>query len=45
MIDLIKGLGGLEAIAISHPYYYTTMIELSAAFGRIPIYLHAADKQ
>lgn len=43
MVDLIKGLGGLKAIAISHPHYYTTMIEWSRAFGGIPIYLNAAD--
>jgi glyoxylase-like metal-dependent hydrolase (beta-lactamase superfamily II) len=45
IVELIKGLGGLKAIAISHPHYYTTMTEWSAAFGGIPVYLHAADKQ
>ncbi|MET0879852.1 MAG: MBL fold metallo-hydrolase [Tardiphaga sp.] len=45
MVDLIKGVGGLKAIAISHPHYYTTMVEWSRAFGGIPIYLHAADKE
>jgi hypothetical protein len=44
-IDLLEGLGGLAAIAISHPHYYTTMVEWSHAFGRIPIYLHEADRQ
>jgi len=44
-IDLIEGLGGLVAIAISHPHYYTTMVEWSHAFGRSPIYLHEADRQ
>ena len=44
MIDLIHGLGGLTAIAISHPHYYTTMLEWSRAFGGIPIYLHEADR-
>jgi len=42
---LIEGLGGLKAIAISHPHYYTCMVEWSAAFGGIPIHLHAADKK
>jgi glyoxylase-like metal-dependent hydrolase (beta-lactamase superfamily II) len=37
--------GGLEAIAISHPHFYTGMVEWSRAFGGIPIYLHAADRQ
>jgi glyoxylase-like metal-dependent hydrolase (beta-lactamase superfamily II) len=41
----IKKRGGLTAIAISHPHYYSTMLEWSAAFGGIPVYLHAADQQ
>jgi len=44
-IDLLKGLGGVAAIAISHPHYYTTMVEWSHALGGIPIHLHAADRQ
>jgi hypothetical protein len=44
-VELIKGLGGLCHIAISHPHYYTTMLEWSRAFGDIPIHLHAADRQ
>lgn len=45
MVDIIKGLGGLKAVAISHPHYYTTMVEWSRAFGGIPIYIHAADRE
>jgi hypothetical protein len=44
-IDLLKGLGGVAAIAISHPHYYTTMVEWSRALGGVPIHLHAADRQ
>src|SRR5699024_129896 len=44
-IDIIKALGGLDAIAISHPHYYSSMVEWSRAFGDIPIYLHEADRQ
>ena len=40
----IKGLGGIKAMAISHPHFYTTMGEWSRAFGNTPIHLHAADK-
>jgi hypothetical protein len=40
---LVRGLGGLHAIAISHPHYYTTMQDWAAAFGA-PIHLHAADR-
>jgi hypothetical protein len=41
---LIHNLGGLSAIAISHPHYYTTMQDWAAAFGA-PVHLHAADRQ
>ncbi|HEY4249661.1 MAG TPA: MBL fold metallo-hydrolase [Roseomonas sp.] len=44
MAALIQGLGGLSAIAISHPHYYTTMVEWSRRFGDVPVHLHAADK-
>ncbi|CAF0985686.1 unnamed protein product [Adineta steineri] len=39
-IDFINGLGGLTAIAISHPHFFTTMIDWSHTFGDVPIYLH-----
>jgi hypothetical protein len=42
-VTLIKGLGGLKAIAISHPHFYTTMVEWARAFD-CPIHLNAADK-
>jgi hypothetical protein len=44
-VTLIKGLGGVAAIAISHPHFYTTMVEWSRAFGDAPIHLHAADQR
>jgi glyoxylase-like metal-dependent hydrolase (beta-lactamase superfamily II) len=44
-IALINGLGGLKGIGISHPHFYTTMVEWSLAFGGVPIHLHAADKR
>jgi hypothetical protein len=43
--DILHGLGGVAAIAISHPHYYTTMVEWSRAFGDVPIYLHTADRE
>lgn len=36
--------GGIDAIAISHPHYYSTMVEWSRAF-EAPIHLHAADRE
>lgn len=44
-IERINSLGGIRAIAISHPHYYSAMIEWSEAFGGVPIYLHAADSE
>jgi hypothetical protein len=44
-IEMIKAMGGIKGIAISHPHYYTTMIEWSEAFGGVPIHLHAADRK
>ena len=41
----VERLGGLRAIAISHPHYYSSMVAWSRAFGGVPIYLHAADRQ
>jgi glyoxylase-like metal-dependent hydrolase (beta-lactamase superfamily II) len=44
-VELISGLGGLRGIAISHPHYYSAMLEWSAAFDDVPIFLHAADRE
>lgn len=44
LVEVIRALGGISAIAISHPHYYTTMLEWSRAFGGVPIHLHAADR-
>lgn len=41
---LIHSLGGLKAIAISHPHYYSTMQDWAAEFNA-PIYLHANDRR
>jgi hypothetical protein len=43
-LQAVKALGGISAIAISHPHYYSSMIEWSRAFDA-PIYLHADDRQ
>ncbi|MDN5914511.1 MAG: MBL fold metallo-hydrolase [Pseudonocardia sp.] len=41
----IRELGGVAAIALSHPHYYSTMATWSRALGDIPIYVHARDEQ
>lgn len=43
-ITLVNGLGGLSALAISHPHFYTSMNRWSEAFGA-PVHLHADDRE
>jgi hypothetical protein len=45
MLSLVRVEGGIAAIAISHPHFYASMVDWSHAFGGVPIYLHAADRQ
>lgn len=40
---VMRALGGLAGIAISHPHYYSTMVEWGRAFD-CPVWLHAADR-
>ena len=39
----LRAHGGVRAIAISHPHYYSSMVEWSRAFDA-PVFLHAADR-
>ncbi|WP_204322625.1 hypothetical protein, partial [Streptococcus pneumoniae] len=43
-VEIIRSFGGLKAIALSHPHYYSAM----AQWGRIfdcPVLVHEADRQ
>ena len=40
----VRAAGGIRAIAISHPHYYSGMVEWSRAFGGVPILVHADDR-
>jgi hypothetical protein len=40
----IRDLGGIAAIAISHPHYYSALADWAAAFDA-RVYLHAADRK
>lgn len=44
-MEIISALGGLRGIAISHPHFYSAMLEWSAAFDGAPIFLHGADRE
>jgi glyoxylase-like metal-dependent hydrolase (beta-lactamase superfamily II) len=39
----VERRGGLAAIAVSHPHFYSSIVEWSRALGGVPIYLHADD--
>jgi hypothetical protein len=41
----IEDLGGVADIAVSHPHYYTTMVEWSRAFSNAPVHLHEAERK
>lgn len=43
-VDAVQRLGGLAAIAISHPHFYGVMRTWSRAFGGAPIWIHEADR-
>ncbi len=43
-VEAIRKVGGIRAIAISHPHYYSSMVEWSRCFDA-PVYLHAADRR
>jgi hypothetical protein len=43
-IAAVRERGGIAAIAISHPHFYSAMVAWGRAF-EAPIYLHAADRR
>lgn len=38
----LDAIGGIDAIAVSHPHFYSTMIEWAQSFD-VPIHIHADD--
>jgi hypothetical protein len=44
-VRLIRGLGGIAAIAVSHPRHLSSVVEWSHAFGGAPVHLHTADRR
>ncbi|WP_406945921.1 MBL fold metallo-hydrolase [Halobacillus sp. SY10] len=43
-VDVICALGGIDAIAISHPHYYSRMTDWAEAFDAL-VYLHQDDRE
>lgn len=44
IVNEVTRLGGLKAIAISHPHFYSCMVEWAQRFDA-PIYLHESNRQ
>jgi glyoxylase-like metal-dependent hydrolase (beta-lactamase superfamily II) len=44
-VEAIKGLGGIQAIAVSHPHTIGSLVEYSRAFDNAPIYWHADNRE
>jgi hypothetical protein len=44
LVAQVRELGGITAIAISHPHFYGSMIDWAHAFDA-PVYIHSADRQ
>ena len=44
-LEAVRARGEVRAIAISHPHYYSGMVEWSRALGGVPILLHEADRE
>jgi glyoxylase-like metal-dependent hydrolase (beta-lactamase superfamily II) len=44
IVARVSAEGGIAAIAISHPHYYSAMVEWAHAFG-CPIHLHEAERK
>ena len=42
--DAVRAAGGIQAIAISHPHYYATMVDWAHRFG-VPVLIHADDRR
>lgn len=43
-VSAMNALGGLSAIAISHPHFHSGSVAWSRAFNNIPIYIHAGNR-
>lgn len=44
VVEIVRALGGLVAVAVSHPHFYTSMVEWAHAFDA-PVLVHAADRE
>jgi hypothetical protein len=45
LIATIRQLGGVAAVAASHPHMFGVQVEWSHRFGGVPVYVQAADRE
>ncbi len=45
IVDLVRGLGGVVAIASSHPHMFGAQISWSREFGGVPVYVNELDQE
>jgi len=43
-VAVLNARGGVDQIIISHPHFYSAMVEWSEALGGVPILVHEADQ-
>ena len=44
-VAAVRQLGGLAAVAASHPHMFGVQVEWSHRFGNVPVYVQAADRE
>jgi len=44
-ISAIQEMGGIQGISVSHPHFYSSVVEWSHAFDDAPIYIPLADRE
>ncbi|OJX16707.1 MAG: MBL fold metallo-hydrolase [Devosia sp. 67-54] len=45
VVSALNARGGVDLITVSHPHFYSSMVEWSEALGGVPILLHEADRE
>ncbi|MEU7766661.1 hydrolase [Nocardia sp. NPDC049190] len=45
VLGLVRSLGGVAAIAASHPHMFAAQVGWSHAFGKVPVLVNALDKE
>ena len=45
VVGIVEALGGVSAVATSHPHMFAAQVSWSHAFGRVPVLVNANDKE